>query len=74
MANDSGSLMWGSSNVLEQEYYSPEGLTPTDRKILHTLAENAGISSTSKGEGRHRLVIIRKVPRENRFNDFKMKT
>ena len=57
------SMFHSINDFKEQELISPPGLSPTERKILHTLAENANVVSMSKGEGKNRVVIILKEPR-----------
>src|SRR5690606_24258041 len=46
------------------QWVSPPGLTAADRKIIHTIAQEHGVKSTSMGEGRHRVVVVTKEPRQ----------
>eukprot|EP01127_Copromyxa_protea_P023421 TRINITY_DN874_c0_g1_i1.p1 TRINITY_DN874_c0_g1~~TRINITY_DN874_c0_g1_i1.p1 ORF type:complete len:495 (-),score=86.24 TRINITY_DN874_c0_g1_i1:17-1501(-) len=47
----------------QTELVSPPAISGAERKVIHTVAEELGITSVSKGEGKHRLVIVTKAPR-----------
>jgi hypothetical protein len=47
----------------QQEFISPAALAPVDRRILHGIAEKLDLASESKGEGKHRVVVIYKRKR-----------
>eukprot|EP01126_Amoeba_proteus_P059753 TRINITY_DN7839_c0_g1_i5.p1 TRINITY_DN7839_c0_g1~~TRINITY_DN7839_c0_g1_i5.p1 ORF type:complete len:367 (+),score=71.29 TRINITY_DN7839_c0_g1_i5:112-1212(+) len=45
-------------------FSSPLGVSPVERKAIHSVCSDLGISSTSKGEGRHRFVLVEKRSRQ----------
>ena len=55
---------WFNDKENTEPFVSHRGAVPKLRTVLHMIAEEFGITSVSKGEGKHRTVIITREKRK----------